>query len=60
MPPALREGGRYGFGVSESVLATEDGCEILTILQQADPEVMCGNARWSDVLQLATETKEIR
>ncbi len=31
MPPALREGGRYGFGVSETVLVTEDGCEILTI-----------------------------
>ncbi len=30
MPPALREYGKYGFGVSEAVLVTEDGCEVLT------------------------------
>jgi len=30
MPPALREYGKYGFGVSETVLVTETGCEVLT------------------------------
>ncbi len=30
MPPALREYGKYGFGVSETVSVTEDGCEVLT------------------------------
>jgi Xaa-Pro dipeptidase len=30
MPPALREYGKYGFGVSETIVVTERGCEILT------------------------------
>ncbi len=30
MPPALREYGKYGFGVSETIVVTEKGCEMLT------------------------------
>jgi Xaa-Pro dipeptidase len=30
IPPALRKFGLYGVGVSETVLVTDDGCEILT------------------------------
>ena len=32
IPPALREQGKYGFGISETVLVTETGCQILTTL----------------------------
>jgi len=30
MPPALREYGKFGVGFSETVLVTDDGCEVLT------------------------------
>jgi Xaa-Pro dipeptidase len=30
MPPALREYGKYGFGVSETIVVSETGCEVLT------------------------------
>jgi len=30
LPPALRVPRRYGLGWSETVLVTEDGCEVLT------------------------------
>jgi Xaa-Pro aminopeptidase len=30
IPPALREYGSHGVGVSETVLVTQDGCEVLT------------------------------
>ena len=35
IPPALRKYGEYGVGVSETVLVTEEGCEILTNASQA-------------------------
>jgi len=31
MPPAIRELGLYGFGLSETVLVTESGCDVLTV-----------------------------
>jgi Xaa-Pro dipeptidase len=34
MPPALRELNRYGVGVSETVVVTEKGCEVLTQLSR--------------------------
>jgi Xaa-Pro dipeptidase len=34
IPPALRKYGEYGVGVSETVMVTEGGCEILTHLSQ--------------------------
>lgn len=30
MPPALREYGKYGVGVSDSIVVTKSGCELLT------------------------------
>ena len=30
MPPALRRFKKYGIGISETVLVTENGCEVIT------------------------------
>ncbi len=35
IPPALRKYGEYGVGVSETVLVTEEGCQIVTNASQA-------------------------